>query len=110
MSCSDTSWSTDSPYRHWVATLSRGFTLSNVVLPKPKKALALENLGYSTKCKTTRYCVVLVEMRLKLRNQEKVLKPALQDTAHMHDLGRNTSQTTDSENGNVLKPGLFIRQ
>ncbi len=54
--------------------------------------------------------MVLVEIRLKLRDQEKVLKPFLQDTAYMHDLGRNTSQTTDSGNGNVLKPGLFIRQ
>ena len=47
----------------------------------------MENLGYSTQCKTTRYCVVLVEMRLQLQDQEKVLKPVLQDTACKHNLG-----------------------
>jgi hypothetical protein len=54
--------------------------------------------------------VVLVEIRLQLRDQEKVLKLVLQDSAYMHDLGWNTSQTTDSGNGNGLKPGLFMRQ
>jgi hypothetical protein len=47
----------------------------------------MENLGYSTQCKTTRYCVVLIEMRQQLRDQEKVLKPVLQDTECMHGLG-----------------------
>ncbi len=80
-----TSWSNDSPYWHWVATLSSGFTLSNVVLPNMSKTIKSASSGKPriqyTQCKTTRYCVVLVvETRLQLRDQEKVLKPVLQDT------------------------------